>query len=166
VRLIVADTGPINYLVLIGSIDLLPILFEQVILPSAVQAELADLDAPLSVRTWIASPPAWLDVRETPSPQFEPGSAKGLDEGETAAIALAISLGADLLLMDQRKGVMVARRRGLRVTGTLGVLDMAAQHRLVDFALAIDRLRRTSFRIPEALLDSLLKRHAQGWGRG
>jgi predicted nucleic acid-binding protein len=39
VRLIIADTGPINYLVLIGSIDLLPILFENVILPSAVRAE-------------------------------------------------------------------------------------------------------------------------------
>ena len=49
-RLIIADTGPINYLVLIGNIDLLPILFEKVILPSAVQAELADPDAPPSVR--------------------------------------------------------------------------------------------------------------------
>jgi predicted nucleic acid-binding protein len=50
VRLIIADTGPINYLVLIGSIDLLPILFERVILPSAVQAELSDPDAPPLVR--------------------------------------------------------------------------------------------------------------------
>ena len=46
---------------------------------------------------------------------------EGLDEGETAAIALAISLDADLLLMDERKGVVVARSKGLRVTGTLGV---------------------------------------------
>jgi hypothetical protein len=56
VRLIIADTGPINYLVLIGSIDLLPILFENVILPSAVRAELTDPDAPPSVRNWIANP--------------------------------------------------------------------------------------------------------------
>jgi hypothetical protein len=47
VRLIIADTGPINYLVPIGSIDLLPVLFDKVILPSAVQAELIDPDAPL-----------------------------------------------------------------------------------------------------------------------
>ena len=45
-RLIIADTGPINYLVLIGSIDLLPILFENVILPSAVRAELTDPGRP------------------------------------------------------------------------------------------------------------------------
>jgi hypothetical protein len=54
VRLIIADTGPINYLVLIGHIDLLPTLFERVILPSAVQAELTDADAPPLVRSWIA----------------------------------------------------------------------------------------------------------------
>ena len=86
---------------------------------------------------------------------------EGLDEGEIAAIELAISLGADLLLMDDRKGVTVARGKGLRVTGTLGVLDLAAQRDLVNFAQAVNRLRRTTFRIPETLLDSLMKKHAQ-----
>jgi predicted nucleic acid-binding protein len=160
VRLIIADTGPINYLVLIGSIDLLPILFENVILPSAVRAELTDPDAPPSVRNWIANPPAWLFIHETPGRQCDHGSVEGLDEGETAAIALATSLGADLLLMDDRKGVIVARAKGLRVTGTLGVLDIAAHRGLVNFAQVISRLRRTTFRIPEALLDSLLQKHA------
>ena len=92
-RLIIADTGPINYLVLIGSIDLLPILFENVILPSAVRAELTDPDAPPSVRNWIANPPAWLDIHETPDLQFDQHVAVGLDGGEKAAIALATSLG-------------------------------------------------------------------------
>ena len=115
-RLIIADTGPINYLVLIGKIDLLPVLFEKVILPSAVQAELADPDAPPSVRSWIADPPTWLEVYETPSRQIDQASSvEGLDEGETAAITLAISLSADLLLMDDRKGVIAARAR--RQTG-------------------------------------------------
>jgi predicted nucleic acid-binding protein len=81
VRLVIADTGPINYLVLIGNVDLLPVLFEKVILPSAVEAELADPDAPPSVRNWIADPPAWLDVQETPARQFEQASVEGLDEG-------------------------------------------------------------------------------------
>jgi predicted nucleic acid-binding protein len=161
VRLVIADTGPINYLVLIGSVDLLPLLFEKVILPSAVQAELTDPDAPPSVRNWISDPPAWLEVRETPSRQFDQASVEGLDEGETAVIALAISLDADLLLMDDRKGVIVARGKGLRVTGTLGVLDLAAQRGLVNFAQAANRLRQTTFRIPEALLDSLMEKHAQ-----
>jgi predicted nucleic acid-binding protein len=164
VRLVIADTGPVNYLVLIGNIDLLPVLFEKVILPSAVEAELSDPDAPPSVRNWIADPPAWLDVYETPRRQFDQASVEGLDEGETAAIALAISLDADLLLMDDRKGVVVARGKGLRVTGTLGVLDLAAQRGLVNFARAVNRLRRTTFRIPEVLLDSLMKKHAEQEG--
>ena len=75
-RLIIADTGPIDYLVLIGNIELLPILFENVILPSAVQAELTDPDAPPSVRSWIADPPAWLDVHERPSRQFDQASVE------------------------------------------------------------------------------------------
>jgi predicted nucleic acid-binding protein len=95
-----------------------------------------------------------------PSGQFDFELGTGLDEGEAAAIALATSLGADLLLMDDRKGAIVARSKGLRVTGTLGVLDIAAERGLVDFAQAINRLRRTTFRIPGALLDSLLKKYA------
>jgi predicted nucleic acid-binding protein len=100
VRLVVADTGPINYLVLIGAVDFLPVLFASVILPSTVQAELADPDAPPLVRSWIANPPVWLEIHETPG--LGHGSIEGLDEGEAAAIALASSLGADLLLMGRR----------------------------------------------------------------
>jgi predicted nucleic acid-binding protein len=66
--------------------------------------------------------------------------------------------------MDDRRGVAVARGMGLRVIGTLGVLDVAALRGLISFAEAIERLRRTSFRIPEALLDSLLKKHASEGG--
>lgn len=163
-RLVIADTGPVNYLILIGNIDVLPALFDKVILPSAVQAELTDPGTPPSVRNWIAEPPAWLQVHETPSRQSDQASVEGLDEGETAAIALAILLDADLLLMDDRKGVIAARGKGLRVTGTLGVLDLAAQRGLVDFAQAVNGLRRTTFRIPETLLDSLAKKHAQRGG--
>jgi predicted nucleic acid-binding protein len=59
VPIVVADTGPINYLILIGHIDVLPILFERVILPSAVRDELMESKAPTAVRDWIAAPPYW-----------------------------------------------------------------------------------------------------------
>lgn len=74
-------------------------------------------------------------------------------------IALATTLHADLLLIDERKGVNQARRRGFRVTGLLGLLEMAAQAGLVDFEQAVEQLRRTTFRSPEALLDLMLKRN-------
>ena len=84
---------------------------------------------------------------------------KGIDAGERGAIQLALTLHANLLLMDDRKGVSVAERKGLRVTGTLGILDIAAKRELVNFGHAVELLRQTNFRMPQALLDTLLDRH-------
>jgi predicted nucleic acid-binding protein len=47
------------------------------------------------------------------------------------------------------------------VTGTLGLLEMAAQAGLVDFGQAAERLRRTTFRSPDALIELMLKRHGK-----
>jgi len=69
VRLVIADTSPVNYLILIGHIELLPRLFERIVVPSSVQAELANLGGPLEVRNWIASPPTWLEY--TPHRSWE-----------------------------------------------------------------------------------------------
>ena len=57
-RLVVADTGPLNYLVLIDAIELLPNLFEKVFAPEAVRAELLNQDAPAVVRAWATTPPS------------------------------------------------------------------------------------------------------------
>ena len=92
-------------------------------------------------------------MRAAPLSASDDVSLKEIDAGEKAAIQLAAFLHADLLLMDDRKGVNAAERMGLRVTGTLGVLDLAAEHGLVDFGQAIQKLGRTSFHRPEALLD-------------
>jgi predicted nucleic acid-binding protein len=82
--------------------------------------------------------------------------------GETAAIALAEFLRADLLLIDERDGYGAAQRRGLSVTGTLGLLDLAAERGLIDFAHTIRSLKQTTFRRPEALLEILLEKHSGG----
>ena len=153
--LVIADTSPINYLILIQQIDLLPRLFKRVALPIAVKAELMDIEAPPEVQRWIAHAPDWLEIHETKGLPEE----SGLDEGEAAAIALAESLHADMLLIDEREGFRAAQRKGLRVTGTLGLLDIAAERGLVDFAEAIRELEQTTFRRPPALLETLLAKH-------
>jgi predicted nucleic acid-binding protein len=71
---------------------------------------------------------------------------KRLHQGERAAILLATRIGAELLLMDDRNGVTIARRRGLAVTGTLGILDLAAARGLIRLSEAVERLKNTSFR--------------------
>ena len=154
-RLVIADTSPIHYLILIGHVDILPRLFERVVLPSAVLAELSHPLAPASVQRWVAAVPIWLEVEESPTFTLSPG----IHKGEAAAIALAAALRADLLLMDDRNGVIAAEKLGLTVTGTLGVLDLAAQRGLIDFAGAAMALELTTFRMPLALLEALLNKH-------
>jgi predicted nucleic acid-binding protein len=75
------------------------------------------------------------------------------------AIALAESLRADIVLIDERTGFRAALKKGLRATGTLGLLDIAADRGLIDVALAIRKLEQTTFRRPEALLETLLRKH-------
>ena len=82
-----------------------------------------------------------------------------IDRGERAAIQLACALRADLVLMDDRKGVLAAERKGLLVTGTLGVLDIAAERGLVDFAETVRELEQTNFRRPFGLLEILPAKH-------
>lgn len=146
-----------------GDIALLPKLFERVLVPQTVRDELADPEAPVAVRAWIAHPPAWLDVRPDPDAGArDEGTELKLDRGERAAIALALAVKANLVLMDDQAGVTVARRQGLATTGTLGVLDIAARRGLVELAAAFARLKATSFYYRQGLLDALLAQHHKG----
>jgi len=79
-----------------------------------------------------------------------------LGEGEQAAIALALSMRADLMLIDECKATAVAVARGFAVTGTLGILRLAARRSLIDLTEAIARLRRTNLRYREEMLDGML----------
>jgi predicted nucleic acid-binding protein len=153
VSLVIADTGPINYLVLTGYVNILPDLFGRIALPSAVRDELSDPDAPAIVRHWIASPVTWLELQRLRGPP----RVTGLGAGETEAITLALELGANLLLMDDRRGVKAARSEGIEVTGTLAVLGRAGRKGLVDLSEAFTRLKRTNFRYPREVMDLFLR---------
>ena len=161
-RLVIADTSPVNYLLLIGHIDLLHDLFDRVILPAVVRDELSHPKAPPVVKAWIADPPAWVDIRQTPASHPQDAALSALDAGEEDAIALALELHADLLLMDDEEGASAARAKGLEVTGTLGILRRRAHRRLLDLGEAFERIRRTNFRYQPAIMEALLVE----WERG
>jgi predicted nucleic acid-binding protein len=153
----VSDTSPVCYLILIGQIDLLRQFFDQLALPRAVLSELLHEDAPEAVRAWAAKLPTWISVRENPS-----GAVTGMEKlqlGERCAILLAEAISADIILLDEKSARRVAAERGLRVTGTLGVLGEAAARGLVDFTLAVDRLRKTNFRYSAGLLKAAIDRY-------
>lgn len=154
-RVVISDTSPVRYLVLIGQADLLPALYTEVLIPEAVADELNRAATPEPVRRWIVNRPSWLQV--VPLTARPPSvSLADLDPGEHDAILLALHMKADLVLMDEREGVEEARRLGLIVTGTLGVLDRAAERGLIELAPAIARLRQTNFRIDPVLLERLV----------
>lgn len=129
--IIVADTGPLNYLVLIGHIDLLALLFQKVVIPGSVRIELSHGKAPDVVRSWIDCPPEWLEV--CTARHLHDLALEHLDDGEKEAILLAKELGIDFLLMDDMEGRTTAKAQHLQVIGTLGILRRAAEKGLVDF---------------------------------
>jgi predicted nucleic acid-binding protein len=156
---IVADTTPLNYLVLIEAVDVLPRLYGRVLLPPSVLAELSDLHAPGQVRTWAMQPRDWLRVVPLLTPADS--SLMHLDAGERDAIALAAEQQASLLLMDERDGAAAARARNLRVIGTLAVLDIAAARGWIDLSAMFSRLHQTTFRSPQRLMATMLEQDAQ-----
>jgi predicted nucleic acid-binding protein len=157
VTVVVSDTSPLNYLVLCRAIEILPRLFQRVVVAPTVLKELRSGDAPAAVRAWAEELPPWVEVQR---PAQDDPSLK-LHSGERDAICLAMGIHADLVLIDDRAARKAARERGLTVVGTLGLLERAAAMNLLDLAAATDGLGRTTFKIAPALIKHALERDAQ-----
>jgi len=156
--LVIADTTPLRYLVVLGQVDLLPTLFGQVIIPLAVIGELQHPKAPTAVRAWIASPPPWLDMR--PCSLLPDAVLLRLDPGEREAILLAQELQADLVLVDDQDARAEATRRALTAMGTLRVFELAAERGLVDLPTVLTQLRTARFYMTSEMMQELLARDA------
>jgi len=154
--IVVADTSPLNYLVLIGQVELLPALYDRVLLPAEVHRELIRERSPAGVREWAGDLPSWCEVRDVSTHADE--ALSDLDRGEREAILLALESGVDTVLMDELEGRREAMRRNLRVTGTLGILEKAAQRGWIDFHDALRRLDMTNFRLSSELRHRFLNR--------
>lgn len=126
-------------------------------IPPAVLAELKHPFAPKPVRDWFRNTPTWVEVL---SPKSSIIMAQ-LDLGESEAIALATELQAAVVLIDEQAGRREAIRRGLKVAGTLSVLDEADQAGLVVFDNAIAELRKTSFRVSQAVLSEIKEKRSR-----
>lgn len=158
--LVVSDASPINILVRIELIEVLPKLFGEVLVPPTVVRELSNPHAPERLREWVAHLPAWFKVT---APAVAMSGAR-MGAGEQEAIALATEYKADLLLIDDREARRHALRLGLRITGTIGVLELADVNGLASLPSAIERIRGTDFKISASILDEVLARHRQRTG--
>lgn len=151
--IVVSDTTPLNYLVLIDQSHLLYELYSRVLIPEAVRDEMQRIGTPEKVRAFVSNPPTWLEIHAVPVPD----PTLNLGKGEREALTLAQILRADVLLLDDGKARRAARERGLTVTGTLAVLANAARRGLVDLPTALSRLQQTTFRAPASLIRLLLE---------
>lgn len=152
--IVISDTSPINYLVLIDEIELLPKLFGTIVIPQSVLSELQRLEAPTEVKKWLATNPPWLQVQNASA--IDP--TINLGAGESEAISLAKEIHADLILIDDRKARLAAIERGLNVAGTMNILELASVKDLLDLSHAFDKLQQTNFRIAQVLINEAIER--------
>ena len=153
---IVSNTSPLCYLALIGHAEILPKLCGNVHITQKVLDELRHPDAPPSVRDWATTPPDWLRIHSDPEEPDQTLAALG--PGERTALRLAEQLRSDVLLLDEAAARAFAVQRGLKVSGTLGVLCDGAQAGLLKLTAALDLLRKTNFRASPELWKSLYTR--------
>lgn len=122
--IVVPDAGPLIYLAGAGQLELLPALYNEVVVPRIVFDEVAGVGLTGAREVGSAG---WLRVEESDP---DPALTEALDRGEAAAIHLALRLRATLLV-DDADARAVARARGLVVVGTLGILLGAKRRGLV-----------------------------------
>ena len=158
--IVVADTSPLNYLVRLGYVWILPELFGKVLVPKAVLAEMLRPQAPDDVRALASSPTPWLQCVEVT--YIPSGLAPSLGLGEVEAISLALETHADALLIDGLNGRREAESRQIAARGTLAVLLQASLRGHLNFPEAFERLRQMGFRVSKEIQESLFDSYRRG----
>ncbi|MGA9350206.1 MAG: DUF3368 domain-containing protein [Anaerolineae bacterium] len=160
-RTVVVNTTPLIALALIGQLDLLRHLYGKVVIPPAVKDEV------------LAGGPAGIGVAELQRAKWirtvtlqDPRRAdllSDLDRGEAEVIALAQELNAGLVIMDERLARRHAKRLGLTLTGTIGVLLRAKERKLVPaVGPLIDQLLQGGIRLGDDLVTEALRLAGEG----
>ena len=158
--IIISDTSPLSNLAIVGYLSLLQQIYNKVIIPQGVAEELKNASDEENLIAGVLSLD-WIEV--VPAKNLELISIlrnnHNLDRGEAEAIALALELNADELLIDERLGRREATRLGLPITGVLGILLVAKRRRLIPAVQPVmDALvNQAGFRVSSQLYAAVLK---------
>ncbi|MBE9112328.1 DUF3368 domain-containing protein [Nodosilinea sp. LEGE 07298] len=156
--IIVSDTSPINNLAAINHLHLLNQLYGTVLIPEAVYRELTDPNFPVAGATEVQIFD-WIQTRAVSDRTLVEALNNKLDIGKAEAIVLAVEMQADQVLIDERRGRLVASRLNLRYTGIVGLLVEAKSRGLiVEVKPLLDALiNEAGFWVAEPLYNSVLQ---------
>ena len=158
--IVVSDAGPLIALGRIEQLNLLKQLYQNVLIPPAVHSELrcsADLPGATALRQAIKD--GWISIQSVPVRAKALSELRLiLDAGESEAIVLAELVHCRFLLMDERRGRQVAKKRGLTVIGIAGVLLAAKSGGLIEtVAPVVNSLSKEGYRLSNSLMAEVLK---------
>ncbi|MFM6077826.1 MAG: DUF3368 domain-containing protein, partial [Dolichospermum sp.] len=155
--IVVSDTSPINNLAAINQLHLLQQLYGTVLIPEAVYQELTDPDFLVAgakeVQTF-----TWIQIRAVEDRTMVKALSSELDPGEAEAIVLALEMKAEQVLIDERRGRIIAAKLNLHYTGILGVLVEAKSQGFISTVkpLLDDLINKAGFWVAEPLYKSVL----------
>lgn len=155
--IVVSNTSPITNLAAIQRIDILEKIYNGIIIPQAVYDEMANLGYEVPGTEEVKTL-AWIEIQPIFNSTLVTELKTEIDPGEAEAIALAIEINADRIIIDDYKGRVVASRLGLKVTGILGVLVIAKHRGIINNIKPImDDLKNIAgFRISPQLYNHIL----------
>jgi predicted nucleic acid-binding protein len=152
----IADTSPLQYLFQLDLLDLLPALYQQVLIPEAVVREIA-AGRSRGVALPTLESLAWIRIRMVGSAAVLP-MVTDLGAGEREVLALAVELAHPLVILDDALARRFARRLEIPLTGTLGLLLKAKQIARIERVVPyLDRLEDLNFRLDMTTRASVLK---------
>lgn len=126
---VICNATPLINFAAIARLDILQATFEQIIIPQAVYDETTGSGFPGTKYVLQAIAAGWLQVR--PVATIASTIPVELDDGEREAIALALAIGEQQILLDEREARKVAQQLGLQVMGTLGILLLAKNNQTI-----------------------------------
>lgn len=151
---VISDTSAISNLWQIGQIEILKLLYNTIIIPTAVQEELFELE---DQQVYLQNCD-WINVQPTQNLVLTEVLQAELDEGEAQAIALSVEMQPDFLIIDELKGREKARSLGIKIIGLLGVLVEAKRAGIISQVnpILIDLTEKVNFFISPQLRAEIL----------
>jgi hypothetical protein len=156
--IVVSDTSAISNLLIVGQLKLIQQIYQRVVVPHTVDREIRALQT-FGIDLAAYTSATWLNVQVPTNDLLVDKLKEELDDGEAEAIALALQLGADRLLIDERLGRLVAMRYGLNITGILGILKTAKMLGLISTVKPILEalVQQAGFWIDQTLYERVLE---------